>query len=96
LASCSGDKTIKIWGRADKGGLECKVLFNLICQTPKATLDGQHTRTIRSVAWSPDGNLLASAGFDSHLCLWLKKPNEFECVAVMDGHENEVSDRLFV
>jgi hypothetical protein len=25
LATCSGDKAIKIWGRSQTGGLECKV-----------------------------------------------------------------------
>ena len=54
----------------------------------------QHTRTIRSLHWSPDGKLLVSAGFDSQVCIWLKKDNNFECVATMDGHENEVIDFL--
>jgi FOG: WD40 repeat len=56
----------------------------------KSTLSDQHTRTIRSVGWSPDGELLASAGFDSQLNIWLKKEDNFECVAAMEGHENEV------
>jgi len=52
--------------------------------------DQQHTRTIRSACWSPDGQFLATVGFDSQMCIWLKKEDSFECVAIMDGHENEV------
>lgn len=58
--------------------------------TDQATFGDQHTRTIRSICWSPDGQLLASAGFDSQICIWLKKGDTFDFVAVMDGHENEV------
>ncbi len=64
---------------------------DLIFLQSKHTLgDQQHTRTIRSACWSPDGQFLATVGFDSQMCIYLKKENDFECVAVMDGHENEV------
>ena len=92
LASCSSDKTIKIWGKGSDGYLECKVsefLFELN-QEYQATLEGAHKKTIRTVCWTPDGSRLLSVGFDSQMCVWEKKEDCFECVATMEGHENEV------
>jgi len=53
-------------------------------------LEGVHSRTVRSVSWSPDGRLLASAGFDGLTAIWESKDGEFECAATLEGHENEV------
>lgn len=78
LASCSGDKTIKIWQKQGE---------KYICKT---TLDGTHNRTVRCVAWSPCGKFLASASFDGTTAIWQCKDGDFECVATLEGHENEV------
>jgi len=45
LATGSSDKLIKIWGKASD---DSDALAH------KSTLDGAHTRTIRSLAWKPD------------------------------------------
>eukprot|EP00041_Stephanoeca_diplocostata_P029748 m.886024 g.886024 ORF g.886024 m.886024 type:complete len:422 (-) comp23623_c1_seq8:2438-3703(-) len=79
LATCSGDKTIKIWGQNIDGKWECKT-----------TLDGQHARTVRSVAWSPCGTKLAAASFDATATIWDRANGEFECITTLEGHSNEV------
>ncbi|XP_066500618.1 probable cytosolic iron-sulfur protein assembly protein ciao1 [Hoplias malabaricus] len=78
LASCGGDRAVRIWGKEGESW-ECKSVLS----------DG-HQRTVRKVAWSPCGNYLASASFDATTCIWKKKNDDFECLTVLEGHENEV------
>ncbi|RUS87269.1 hypothetical protein EGW08_004949 [Elysia chlorotica] len=78
LASCGGDKTIRIWGKEGD---------SWVC---KSVLMDAHTRTIRTVSWSPCGQYLAAASFDATTSIWSRKSGEFECLATLEGHENEV------
>jgi WD40 repeat protein len=55
LASCSGDRTVRLWQVSDGQG---------IC-----TLSGQ-TNRIRSLAFSLDGQTLACGGEDQSIGLW--------------------------
>ena len=59
LASCSGDKTVRIWTQKRNGVWFCSGI-----------LDGTHHRTIRSCSWSPNGRYLATAGFDAVVAIW--------------------------
>lgn len=79
MFSCGEDKTIRIWGQESNGKYVTKTI-----------LSDSHTRTIRDVAWSWNGDYLASASFDATTAIWDKKSGEFECNATLEGHENEV------
>jgi len=81
LASCSGDKTVRVWQRGVGEGQ---------AWTCQAVLDDLHTRTVRSVAWSPDGRFLATASFDATTAVWEFADGEWECIATLEGHDNEV------
>ncbi|EYU38633.1 hypothetical protein MIMGU_mgv1a008968mg [Erythranthe guttata] len=80
LASCSGDKTVRIWEQSSAtGSFQCK-----------AVLEDTHNRTVRSCAWSPSGKLLATASFDATTAIWEDVGGDFTCVSTLEGHENEV------
>lgn len=83
LASCGGDRSIRIWSKGKDERWECR-----------AELTDQHKRTIRSVAWSPNGLYLAATSFDATCSIWSRSSvtttQDFECTATLEGHENEV------
>lgn len=61
------------------------------------TLNDAHQRTIRFIAWSHDGNYLASTSFDGTTCIWQQNSCQFEeslrewsVLFSLEGHENEV------
>jgi WD40 repeat protein len=101
LASCSGDTTIKLWSRdpaaaeaaADDASDGTSATFrNDRHWRCIGTLDGEHSRTVRALAWSPDGSRLAAACFDATVSIWRRSSAQFDMVleTVLDGHENEV------
>ncbi|RHZ77613.1 hypothetical protein Glove_174g193 [Diversispora epigaea] len=82
LASCGGDKTVRLWVPVSDANPS-----EWICTH---VLEGSHKRTIRNISWSPDGRQLATASFDALTGIWERDENgEFECVATLEGHENE-------
>ncbi|KAI9331327.1 WD40-repeat-containing domain protein [Obelidium mucronatum] len=78
LVSCSGDRSVRLWTQKDGRW------------TPAETVGDAHKRTVRAAAFAADG-LLATAGFDGVVGVFEDSANAgFECVATLDGHENEV------
>ena len=51
------------------------------------TLKG-HTRAVLSVAWSPDGQKIASASSDHRIKIW--DIETYLCLSTMSGHINNV------
>ncbi|KAG1655773.1 hypothetical protein FOA52_008480 [Chlamydomonas sp. UWO 241] len=90
LASCSGDKSVRIWARSNEfvGGAGAG------CGEPEwrcaAVLEDGHTRTVRACSWSPSGRYLATASFDGTTAIWEHDGGSWEQVATLEGHENEV------
>eukprot|EP00951_Prasinocladus_malaysianus_P023619 scaffold201398_cov31-Prasinocladus_malaysianus.AAC.1 len=74
LASCSGDKTIRIWGRQTEGP-------SLSCM---AVLDDTHSKAVRSLSWSPCGTKIATASFDGKTAVWQVSMGEWEMVALLE------------
>jgi WD40 repeat protein len=81
LASCGEDRCVKIW----------KENPNTHQWVNTQTLSGVHDKAIRRVDFSPDGKYLAACSFDSTASVYEVSTNgEYELVATIEGHENEV------
>nr|XP_019046821.1 WD40 repeat protein Ciao1 [Kwoniella bestiolae CBS 10118]OCF25751.1 WD40 repeat protein Ciao1 [Kwoniella bestiolae CBS 10118] len=74
LASCSTDRSIRLFSyilpsspSADNfpSSSDPKPVFSL-----NKVVSTDHKRTVRSIAWSPDGRTLASGSFDSTVGVW--------------------------
>lgn len=77
IASCSSDKTVNIYHAPD---------LKLIKELSEA-----HTRSVRSVSWKPVGApTLAAGSFDAQVSIWTDEPPNWEFMAMLEGHENEV------
>jgi len=93
LASCSADKTVRLYGYRKDSNDPSKLLFSHLTTIPTA-----HTKTVRSVAWAPSGNTLATGSFDASVGIYERRedsddddsdPAEWELVYAIEGHETE-------
>lgn len=72
LASCSTDRTIRLYSyilSSSTDGLPSKDDSQPVFSLAKV-IETDHKRTVRSIAWSPDGRTLASGSFDSTVGVW--------------------------
>lgn len=82
LASSSGDRTIKVWNVATQ-----KLAWSIDPSDKKYAKDA-HSTTIRSVAFSPDGTILASASYDHTIKFWDVKTRKL--IRTLTGHTSSL------
>lgn len=58
----------------------------------KETLQTSHTKSLRCVKFSHNGQSLAVTSFDSHISVFIKAEQGYEELQVLEGPENEVSE----
>lgn len=101
LVSVGADRIIRFWGLKAGSALDSENGWVLLGE---ADACDHHSRTLRSLTWSPDGKIAAVSSFDATVSLWKEGAGEneepsgglqFQCVGIVKGHENEVKDAAF-
>lgn len=97
LASCSGDRTVRIY--AYHFSSPSPSSFSSQSQqesllTPTFTyltrIETTHKKTVRSIAWSPDGKVLVTGSFDATVGVWEEIPlSDDEDDDEQDGQHDE-------
>ena len=97
LASCSADKTVRMYHYHAKSALEDGDNGGQTFDH-STTIPTGHAKTVRAIAWSPSGKTLATASFDSNIGIWAQEEDndsghlsttEWECMSLLEGHETE-------
>jgi WD40 repeat protein len=84
LASCSADKSVRLYNYT-KSADGSEINFAHV-----TTISTGHTKTIRTLAWAPSGETLATASFDSNIGIWEQDTEgEWDCASLLEGHETE-------
>ena len=79
LATCSRDKSVWIW-ETDEMGEEYECISVL----------QEHSQDVKHVVWHPTRNWLASSSYDDTVRVWKEIDDDWECVALLDGHQGTV------
>ena len=92
LASASRDTTINIWDQKSGELWRTNNVDSSYTTTPLRTLRG-HSGDTRSVAFSPNGQWLASGSRDKTVKIW--DPNTGKLLRTLQGHKDTVSSVAF-
>ncbi|KAF8558425.1 WD40 repeat-like protein [Imleria badia] len=92
LASCSADKTVRLYSYRTDPFDPSKISFSHL-----TTIPTEHAKTVRSLAWSSSGKTLATGSFDANIRIWEQteasedddESEEWECIGFLSGHETE-------
>eukprot|EP00434_Breviolum_minutum_P029046 symbB.v1.2.025694.t1/scaffold2510.1/size77360/3 len=91
LASSGEDLKIRLWGQ-ERNKPDWQLL-------EEVDASDQHGRSLRALAWDPNGIKLAVASFDASISVWRAVETQgimrLECITVLSGHENEVKSAAF-
>merc|ERR1719181_309556 len=91
---------ILVWAQRAGSKADAADAWQLIAEIDASE---QHSRTLRAVSWSRDGQLLAVTCFNASCSVWRQESKDaqegsgasFECVTTVTGHENEVKSASF-
>jgi WD40 repeat protein len=89
LATASADKTVKLWEVASDRDTTCADMTSGTLKAAGQPLRG-HNDSVGSVAFSPHGDLLATASDDQTIRLW--KVGSSQMVTTLSGHRDIIKD----
>lgn len=86
LASAGTDKSVRLYTYTTTDTANLSFHY-------AGELATDHKRTVRSIAWSPNGKTLATGSFDSTVGIWEQADDSditaWECITTLEGHESE-------
>ncbi|KAG7123805.1 Ribosome assembly protein 4 like [Verticillium longisporum] len=92
------ERVAKVQGKIDERFISASDDFLLYLHSPSqgtkpvAKMNG-HQKQVNHVTFSPDGNLVASAGWDNHIKIWAARDGRF--LATLRGHVGPVFQVAF-
>lgn len=104
IASCSSDKSVRMYSFLPTNQSTTDEPKKSYKFSHQSTIPNCHSRTIRSLSFSPTGSTLATASFDSTVGIWQQVEEagvedgegggsggsgEWEAVDPLEGHESE-------